>query len=502
MSEQNTKMMDDPWLIKAFKDYEKMPKADKATMDWTLTSDYQVFSEFLVRDLKDIRAKLKNADDQYLLYVCQHIFNLIDWMTLIENDAGMLTFVKTFENLFEKEFGDRHLLKNIYDDCLAKWLADHQGPQKIGFNFYTNLEGNLYYRNWRKEWSAVDKATAFDLKPRRKPVDDRGLIERLNSDYQETWYDKIIRQWTDKQYTGKLPDDFLKYEVDETSPEDYFEFTREHVKTLLQNPISIEELERWNGTPITDLEDIVKIGAGMLDMVNKRRADDAHTLYLLRDCLAFYEMHRAIDFLNSEDSSADQIMVGRKLLSLKTKEWGYYILTLTSLYEAHRHFPTNFQDFYNDYTRLLTMFESVNPDFAAIIGGLAEYIKQHIKTAKKKIVVFDIGFQGSIALLVKYIIDHHIQPAGPNGKISTDIKVGICAMWSKELFGPGRYDDDYFPFLNRVQLLARNNDLYHYKPDSLSAGALRVQMGDKENQRRAAVELAVFMMVTRLARNK
>ena len=81
------------------------------------------------------------------------------------------------------------------------------------------------------------------------------------------------------------------------------------------------------------------------------------------------------------------------------------------------------------------------------------------KTDKKKVIVFDIGFRGSIALLTKYIIDNHINPSNLDKKIEIDIEVGVGALWSKELFGD-RHLGDYFPFLNRLQLMKRRKPFH------------------------------------------
>jgi hypothetical protein len=501
MPEQITKIPDDPWLIKSFKEFEKMPAKSKADMDWFVTTDFQVFSEFLIKDILGIQDKLKNADDKYLYYVCRHIFNILDWINLIVVDAGFPTFDDAFKTLFEKQFGDKHILQNTYDTCFEKWIAQKSGQQKIGENLYNILNGNLYYRNRFEQWFEVDKKTAFDLKPNKKIIEDNDTVDQLNREYKETWYDTILREWEGRQYQGILPNSFLQFEDEETSPEAYSDFTIEHIRTLLKNPVSVSELERWNGEKITDLEDIVKISTLVLDIVKKRRKESSHTIYLLRDCLMFYEAHKTIDILSLEDTSADPIMIGRKLLSCPPREWGYYILTLASLYDAHRRHPDNFEDFYNDYARLLDMFVSLNPGFATVVANLADYIKNHTRTDKNKIVVFDIGFQGSIALLTKYIIDRHISPSGSNQKIATDIEVGVGAVWSKKLFGD-RHLGDYFPFLNRLQLLARSNDLYHYKPESLHSGKIKVVMGNKKNQHKASIELITLVMVTLLAHSE
>ncbi len=498
MSDQINKTHDDTDLIEYFTYFDKIPPKNKLTMDWAVTTDFKVFSEFLLSDILEIQDSLKNADEEYLYDVCLHIFNILDWIKLITDDAGFPTFPSAWENLFEKHFGDKEILQSIYNTCFEKWISRKNGQQKIGENFYNILGGKLYYRNRLEQWFEVDKTTAFDLKPGKELIGDRVIIEQLNREYKETWYDAILRKWKDKQYQGTLPNDFLQFGDEVTNPEEYSEFTLTHIKTLLKNPVSITELERWNSGKIEDLEDTIKISAILGEIVKKRRKNDSHTIYLLRDCLMFYEAHKTMDILNSKDTSVDQIMIGRKLLSHESKEWGYYVATLDALYNAHLRYPTNFDEFYNEYARLLDMFVSLNPGFATVITNLANYIKNHIQTDKNKIVIFDIGFQGSIALLTKYIIDRHISPSGPNGKIETDINVGVGAVWSKKLFGD-RYEGFYFPFLNRVQLATRSNDLYQYKTGSLNSGKLQILMADKETQHKAAIELVVLVMVTLLA---
>lgn len=498
MSDQIAKIQEeDEWLVKFFKNFETMLSPNKSDINWSVAADFHIFSEFLIKDIQEIQKRLKSADDEYYYYVCRHIFNIIDWIGLM-TAAGFSTFNAAFERLFDERFGDKHILQNLYDACFKKWVSKKNGQWKIGENLYNILDGKTYYRDRFGQWFEADRKTVFDLKPEKKLIGNKNLIEQLNSGYKETWYDAILRRWKDKQYRGTLPDNFLQFDDKETSPEAYSDFTIENIKTLLKNPVSIAELERWNGGEVIDLEHIVKISALVLGIVNKRRTDDSHTIYLLRDCLMFYEAHKAIDILKSENTSADQILIGRKLLNHKLKEWGYYVVTLESLYIAHKRYPVNFTEFYSEYARLMDMFISLNTGFAEKIANLADYIKNHIRTDKNKIVIFDIGFQGSIALLTKYIIDRHIGPTGPNGKIETNIKVGVGAEWSKKLFGD-RHETDYFPFLNRVQLMARSDELYHYKQESLNSGKLQVIMGDKEYQRKAAVELAVLVMVALLA---
>lgn len=497
MSDQipKTQAKDDASLIELFKNFETILTPKKEDIDWSIATDFHVFSEFLIKDIQEMQERLKNANDEYYYYVCRHIFNIQDWIKLIVENAGFPTFGKSFEVVFDKHFKDKQILQNMYDVCFEKWIAQKNGQWKIGENFYNILEGKLYYHNRFGQWFEADRKTVFDLKPNQKLIENNNLIDQLNDGYKETWYDAIIKKWKNKQYQGVLPDHFLKFDEKETSPEAYSDFTIGQIKTLLKNPVSVAELERWSGDEDVDLEHIVKITALVLGIAAKRRKDDSHTIYLLRDSLMFYEAHEILDILSSKDTSADQILIGRRLLTQKSNDrWAYYVVTLECLYVAHQRYPTNFSEFYNEYARLMDMFVSLNPGFATRVSDLADYIKEHLRTDKKKIIIFDIGFQGSIAILVKYIIDRHIMPTDQNGQMETDIKLSVGAQWSKKLFGD-RYENDYFPFLNRTQLMARSDELYHYKHGSLNSGKIRVVMGDSKWQHKAAIELVVLVMV-------
>lgn len=492
---QNTEN-NNPDLIWFFKNFETVLSSNKKPSIENLSAgtDFKVFSKYLIDDVRKIQKQLINANDEYLLYACEHTFNIMDWIKLIVGNRSQI-FSDAIECVFDEHFADKYILQNIYNTSLEKWIYKKSGQHKIGENFYNVLSGNLYYRNRFDQWFRVEKGSAFDIQPNKKLIKNNDVIDQLNKEYQETWYDVILNNWRDKHYKGVLPDDFMRFEDKETSPEAYFDFTVDHIKSLLNKPVSIKELERWNGNKIVDLEDTVKLCSLALNIVRKRREDNNHTIYLLRDCLVFYEIHKTLDILNSEETSIDQLLIGRKLLSHKPDKWEYYIVTLEALYDAHKRYPTDFTKFYNEYARLLDIFASMNPGFVVLLGNLAEYIKKHMQTKKNKIVIFDVGFQGSINLLIKYVIERRIKPLYSSGDIETEIKIAIGAEWSKELFGD-RYESDYFPFLNRIQLLARSDELYHYKLGSLDDGSLRVVMGNKQWQQKASIELVILVMIT------
>lgn len=492
---------DDSALEELFKDFEKIIPDSKSYVDWFISADFQCFREYLVKDIKKMQQMTETANENDLYYLCQHIFNIKDWFKLMVEDAGFPTFGTAWELVFDKHFGDKYILQSLYNACFEKWIAGKNGQYKIGENFYNILDDKLFYRNCYHQWFEVSRETVFDLKPSRELTEETELIERLNKEYKETWYDEIISRWKDKKYQGKIPKDFLYFGEKETDPGKYLDFTLSQIRKVLENPISIEELERWNGEEMADLEHLVKIAVFVLRIVKNRRIDDSQTLYLLRDSLIFLEAQKIVDILEGKNTSSDQILVGRKLLSHKPEHWGYYAVMLEVLYSAHIRYPTDFKKFYDEYARLMDMFVSLNTKFAAIVRDIADYIKKHVGTDKNKIIVFDIGFQGSIALLTKYIIDRYVERPGSQGKFETEIEIGVGAQWSKELFG-NRYDSDYFPMLNRIQLLTRSEKLYQYKEDSLRSGSLQVTMGNTNNQHKAAVELVALAMVSILTLEK
>lgn len=493
---------EDEDIVYFFKNFEAILGSPKRReIDNVLNGlDFRVFSEYLINDIREMEQRLSSADDTYLLYVCEHIFNITDWIELMVGSMSSI-FTDAWEKVFEEHFGDKYKLKSIYDKSLGRWIANKSGQHRLGENTYSVLAENLYYRNRFGQWFQVDKETAFDLQPKKELVNDRATVEKLDKGYEETACDLLIRDWENTDYQGVLQDDFLKFDKEVTNPEEYFDFTLEHIKNLLENPVSITELERWNGGKIINLEDTIKLCALTLDIAKHRRKDPSHTVYLLRDCIVFYQMHKTLDLLYSKETSSDQLMIGRKLLSYKPDQWGYYIVTLEALYEAHIRYPNNFNEFYSEYARLLDLCVSVNSKFKTLIDDLAAYIKKHIKTDRNKVVIFDTGFQGSINLLTKYVIDRHIKPTGSEHEIDTEIEVSVGALWSKELFGD-RALGYYFPFLNRIQYMAMNDELYHYRFGSLKDGTVQVTMGNKEWQKKAAIELVVLVVVAHLAEQK
>ncbi|MEI8072925.1 MAG: hypothetical protein WCH00_02435 [Candidatus Saccharibacteria bacterium] len=493
----DTNNIEDSDLIELFKDFEVIfSKPNKFGAERIAAGiDFKVFSEFLIDDIRNLKNDMANASDRQLLYISRHMFNIIDWIKLIVENRSV-AFAEAFEIKFEENFNNKNILQDLYNDSLERWLTNNKGQQRIGANVYTIYENELYYRDRFKNWYEVDKGTAFDMLPGKTIIQNEHTLKYLNSNYEETWYDSILSRWEDKKYQGKLSADFMNFEKKESSPEEYFDFTLEHIKQLIKNPVSLSELERWYGNKIKNLEDIVKLLHMSKSMVNHNRESSAHTIYLLRDCLVFYELHKTLDLLTENSTSSDQLLIGRRLLSNEPDLWGYYIVILEALYVSHDRHRDNFDDFYEDFSGLMDQFFSLNGSFAKLVKELSKYIEKHIATNQREIIIFDTGFQGTINLFIKYIIDNHIKPK----HIKVEIKVGVGAEWSKKMFGK-RAGSDYFPYLNRIQLLARSDRLYQFKYGSLKDGGVRVTMGDKAPQKQAAAELVTLVTLALLDHN-
>jgi hypothetical protein len=496
-SEEVNELLPDEWFTKVFKDPGIILLGDSSKIDWFKTGDFQALGVFLVNLIREAQGRIKKADDSYLYSASRQLCETMEWIRLVSIATGP-SYMLAIERLFKEEFGDENVHIKTYNACFKAWLGQKVGQYKIGYNHYNILEGDLFYRDRFGQWFEIDKETAFDLKPKRNDIlTDKDKIVLLNKDYRETPYDKVISLWNKKGFKGVLKDDFLRFKDKETSPEEYLKFTVKHINELIKNPISIGELERWSGSRVEELEHLVKISSFLLEMV-KKQGDQDHHVYLLRDCLVFYELRKTLDILTGENTSVDQLLIGRKLLKSKHKRWGFWIVAYEIFYHAHKIYPTNFAEFYREYSRLMNLFFSLNPDFAKVITAMSEYIKKHIHTDRKNI-IFDVGFNGTINLLTKYIVDNHINI--PNQKLKTDVKLAVGAPWLKKLFKE-RYETDYFFFMHHIQLMARSEHLYSYKSGSLKSGKLTVKMGSKKWQRKATVELVVLVMVALLSTKK
>ncbi|MBW4061690.1 hypothetical protein HJC99_03935 [Candidatus Saccharibacteria bacterium] len=128
------------------------------------------------------------------------------------------------------------------------------------------------------------------------------------------------------------------------------------------------------------------------------------------------------------------------------------------------------------------------------------YLGNHIAQAKvtnRRINVIDLGFQGSINMLVKYVLDQY---CSQSAKQAADIHMYVVAEWFKGVYH-NMYTSNTFSSLTHIEVMARNNAIYQYVPGSLHDGKLTVTYGSKDDQSQADMELTVMAM-TILLQNK
>lgn len=228
-SHTNTAEEDDD-LVYFFKNFETILGSPKRLeIDKIINGiEFRVFSEYLINDIREIEKRLNSADDEYLLYVCEHIYSITEWTELMVGSVSEI-FRKAWEKVFTEQFGDKNILTSIYARSINKWLVNKSDQHQLGGNTYTALDKNLYYRDRFGDWFQVDKQSAFDLQPKKNPVKDRTIIPQLDSTYLDTSTDKLIEEWQDQNYEGTLPEDFLSFAKAETNPQEYFDFSLENI---------------------------------------------------------------------------------------------------------------------------------------------------------------------------------------------------------------------------------------------------------------------------------
>jgi hypothetical protein len=160
--------------------------------------------------------------------------------------------------------------------------------------------------------------------------------------------------------------------------------------------------------------------------------------------------------------------------------------------------PKDFERFNADFVKSIKDYEDYSPEFSELVQNLTHYLNNHIEEAvrsNKVINVIDLGFQGSINMLVKYVLDRYCLK---DAKLAAKINIYVVAEWFKDVY-KDMYASNTFSALTNIEVMARNNSIYNYVPWSLRDGGLLVTYGSKEDQARADIELVVMTMTSLIA---
>lgn len=482
-----------------FKEYESHPVVEKSQIKWNFTKDFQIQSKYIVEDVSSIITRLGNAKDEELLNISQHCYNLLSWARQMDI-MGFTGLEYYIDELLLDHFGDKEIILKLQKQSFTKWIKDKTGSQKIGENYFVLHDGRIYYKKLHGQWCVVKEGDVFNLSPEMSVVEDVGTIEALDADYEPSVYHQLYYEWQKGEYKYNIPDNHFSSSGGESTPEDELDKSLAKIKRIIANPVSLEVVRSLGYIDDERLEYLIKISYIMTQFVQTRRGNGEHTIYLLRDCLIFYEIHKTLDILEGVATSSDQLIAGRKLLSNKKREGGHWYFTQEALFFAYEECPDDFNGFYKAFSIILSDYEEYNDEFREFIKKLADYIDLHIPTdlsSGTTVNIVDLGFQGSINILVKYVIDKHCR-AGKNH--NTEIHMFVLAEWFKSIYS-GMYTSETYSLLTNIEVLARNELLYDYKLGSFAESVPSVIMGFEDEQELANEELIVTTMVTSIAKN-
>jgi hypothetical protein len=406
---------------------------------------------------------------------------------------GYTGLQSVIEDLLEQEFANRQLLSDLRRDYTDKWLCGKRGQHKIGENNFTIYEGKFYYNTLLGEWYEVEPGNIFDVMPSLVQSADSKICEHLDADYKPTRYQRIYTSWHNANYSGKSSSIISSAKSGETTPEDVLVDTIKKLNDIIENPLNLREIEDAVGGQPDHLEYLIKISCLVVDFAQQRRLTNEHTLYLLRDCAMFHEAQILLDTLEGKPTSHDQVYLGRQAFSSKKRDAGHWYVAQELLLVSLQKNPQDFTQFHTDFVRSMKDYEAYSPEFAELVQNLAIYLNNHIAAAtqdNRTINVIDLGFQGSINMLVKYVLDEYcLQESG----LDTKVHMYVIAEWFKGVY-KSMYSSDTFSALTHIEVMSRNNAIYEYIPWSLRDGKLTVMYGNKGNQYQADIELAVMAM--------
>ena len=480
-----------------FKEYEEEPIVPKAQIPWVYTSDFKAQSKFIKESISSALGRIDTANDDELLNISQHCYNLRSWIRQM-GVMGYESLGPAVDAFLHDNFGNANIIHVLQKSAFEKWLNGKTGQYKLGENYFCIYEDEVYYRNFQGDWYAVDAHEVFLITPMLEQVADQAVIGQLELMYEPTPYDKIYHEWQSVDYSGNVTDSLLSVERDICTPEDILNMSRLKIQTIVDKPIAYKHIVSASPGGAGYIEYMIKISYPMTQFVQKRREIAEHTVYLLRDCTMFYELQVAMDVITGKQTSFDQLLIGRKLLSNAKREGGHWFFTQNVLYLAYQKHPHNFEALYDEYSRILRDYVAYSDEFAQHLKDLAEYIDLHIQNALSDnltITIVDLGFQGSINILVKFIIDNYCLQ---NSSINTDIHMYVLAEWFKDVYR-GKYTSETYSLLTALETLSRNEYMYEYLDESFNKGKLSVKMGSAASQQQANIELIVATMTARIA---
>jgi len=454
---------------------------------YLLRSDLDYIIDFYNIKIESISAAKSSTDNfDGLVELGIDAFNMQRYIDDMSH-FGWPEITEKIGEYLEKTYKDKNIIKNIYNEIIAKIKNNFDGQRTIGENDYIIENKIFYYRSLKGAWYEISTEEIFLLLPTLSKKISPEKSSSLEAKYKPTSLDGIYCKWASADDLRSTLNNLLHFEEGTTTPEKYAQSVNTQIKNILSNPPSITAIEKNHDEGENYLESLIKISYKIINFVQPLRGGAKYPLYILRDGMMFSEAHSALDILTGNNFNHGEVMIGRKLLSTSTQPEFYWRLTVDVLYAALRKHPNNFASFEKEYYRLMADAEKKYPELSELFIRLADYLRKHVEAkAGSTLIMVDTGLQGSVNMLIKYLFDKHSRK---NNK--TDIFMFVVGDWFKGIYS-GKYASDYYPMMKDIEILSRSENIYNYKPGSFEEGDLKVEMGDKNYQLKANIELIVL----------
>lgn len=458
---------------------------------YLLEQDFQRLRDYYRRRISELDTQIQTTDQLALQQAAQQAFYLqryVDDMT----HFGWPALTQGLEHAFAQECGDRRILASLHDRAVRQLLSSLAGLQTLGENQYVIHAAVPYFRTLRGEWYAVDPAEVFLLLPTLTRPAAPEIAPVLEGAYRPSRTDRLFARWMSWPDGRADAASLLFFAEGRTTPSDYSRHAVQQIREILRVRPSFPEVERLHREDSHYLETLFRVAERIVAFVQPLRRQTRTPVYLLRDGLMFSEAHTALDLLQKKSTLHTEAMIGRKLLSAPDESERYWRMVVDALYAAWGERPNDFSAFSQAFMERLRTRERQDPQLAALFRRLSAYLKDCLPLGATAIVAVDTGLQGSVNMLVKYLLDEHAGVASP-----ADIRMYVVGEWFRGVYR-GRFATDYYPMMKDIEILSRSEHLYSYVPGSLEQGRLEVEMGDQAQQLRANIELIVLTIVCTL----
>lgn len=454
-----------------------------------LKRNYTFIERYIIEGTRGLLKAPRPGDPDALIEASGRAYNFQSFVNIAVHGYPEIT--NALEQCLISTFGSKNVLTRIIEENLIRAFKNISGHCRIRSNNYVICNGEIYYRSFSGPWYRISSAHVFDLLPRLEEEAGPNIAARLEEAYQMPEPHALYETWKKKPYKADIPPELFEIKSGATTPEEYAAHSMRQISAFLRKPVALAALTGAHRVETHFIEHVCKITYHVAHVVAELRDKTTHTLYLLRDGLMLAEAHKIVDLLLGEPTASSQILINRKLLSVPGEPERQWQLTVDALFSALRDEPTGFSRFYQSYEKHMRKQEEADPQLRRRLDELATYIEGHVADiiGKKNIHIVDTGFQGSIVMLTKYLIDGRIAARGSR-RFETDVYLCTTDDWFYPVYAERSWNE--CNLAKELESTNRSAHLYTYKDGSIGSGRMKVIMGPADKQILANIELMVM----------